>query len=181
MSVRAKGWISGTPLSNKWPGFTRTIETIVPRQLKRYTEVRNSMTIVDSSVASVSYQKPFPFSYYTAKFEGNNNQDIFAEGRGASFYKTRSKGNTVSYVDFIASFAPCVSGRAYWDNTTHMESVVAGTTELESFFSTTDEAFILLAIHNYRHHWLEEFELDAKEAQEGSKRKVRIVMSPIES
>ena len=98
--------------------------------------------------------------------------DPYATGSKANFYKQRKAGNTVGYVDFILSYAPCVTGKHYWENISYMQRVVEKNAPLEEFFTPTDEGFILVVIHNYRTRWLEEFRLDALSNKE-NKRKVR--------
>ena len=70
----------------------------------------------------------------------------------------RTANGFSEYLSFVATFAPCVTGKAKWDKPVPaMEQVIKGKLSFEKVFSASDEAFLLICMDNYRKRWLEEF------------------------
>lgn len=83
---------------------------------------------------------------------------MYAYGDKASFLKMRVEGSFSDYVDFLIKFAPCVVGKKRWNDPCFpMEQVVQGRMDFDRFFTSTDEAFLLLVMDNYRTRWMDEF------------------------
>ena len=104
-------------------------------------------------VLSVSVTHPF---YYSKdEFMNARQQDIYADGDKAAFFKMRSNGNAAVYASFLDKFAPCVVGKTKWKLAeAHLQLVVNKKETLDSFFSVTDESFLLLCMKNYRSRWM---------------------------
>lgn len=86
----------------------------------------------------------------------------------------------MAYVQFLCIFAPCVVGKKQWSNGFPMLDVVEGKRTFESLLSATDEAFIILCLHNYSERWITEFYNDAKEYNETVSRIESVVIFIVE-
>ena len=107
-----------------------------------------------------------PFYYSKDEFMNARQQDIYADGDKAAFFKMQSNGNAAVYASFLDKFAPCVVGKTKWKLAeAHLQLVVNKKETLDSFFSVTDESFLLLCMKNYRSRWMWEFRNQSKDQE----------------
>ena len=112
--------------------------------------------------------------YFSHTMDGNKEEftnakgrDIFADGEKAAYLKMQSNGNAAVYAAFLDKFTPCVVGKTKWKMAkAHIQLVVNKRENLDSFFSVTDESFLLLVMKNYRARWMWEFQKKRKNKNE---------------